>query len=89
MKHIKNVEVPAHTRKVVDFVTCDLCGGVIKTYRYEVDEVEIMHRTGDEFPEGGSGEETTVDMCGECFDTKLLPWLLEQGAKPETKEWSR
>ena len=28
-----------------------------------------------------------VDMCSQCFETKLVPWLREQGAEPRTTEW--
>lgn len=93
MKHIKTVEVPATeipatTRQWVDFVTCDLCGArLIAVGSYIVDEVEVRHRTGTRFPEGGGGEETSVDMCGRCFDEKLVPWLRSKGAEPRIEDW--
>lgn len=87
MKHMKTVEVPATTRETVDFVTCDLCGEKIDVRGYDVDEVEVHHKTGSNYPEGGSGYETSVDMCGKCFDEKLVPWLRSQGAEPRTDEW--
>ncbi len=87
MKHLKTVEVPATTRETVDFVTCDLCGEKIDVRGYDVDEVEVRHKTGSNYPEGGSGDETSVDMCGKCFDEKLVPWLRSQGAVPGTDEW--
>lgn len=88
MKHMKTVAVPATTREVVDFVTCDLCGAKIDTRdNYEVNEVEVHHKTGSSYPEGGSGEDVSVDMCGKCFDEKLVPWLRSQGVEPRTEEW--
>lgn len=87
MKHMKTVEVPATTREEVDFVTCDLCGAKIEGRGYDVDEVEVRHKTGSNYPEGGSGDETAVDMCGKCFDEKLVPWLRSQGAEPRTEDW--
>lgn len=87
MKHMKTVEVPATTKEVVDRVTCDLCGAVINVRGYDVDEVEVRHKTGSNYPEGGSGDETSVDMCGECFDEKLVPWLRSQGVEPRTEDW--
>jgi hypothetical protein len=87
MEHTKEIAVPATTRVIVDFVTCDICGAKIWEPGYEVNEVEVRHKTGANYPEGGSGEETSVDICGECFDKKLLPWLRSQGAEPRTEDW--
>ena len=87
MKHIKTVEVPATTRDVVDFVTCDLCGAAITEGNYEVNEIEVRHKIGANYPDNGNGEETSVDMCGKCFDEKLVPWLRSQGAEPRTEDW--
>jgi hypothetical protein len=88
MKHLKTVQVPASTRDVVDHVSCDLCGReIIEREFYKVDEVEIRHKTGASYPDGGSGEETSVDMCGKCFDEKLVPWLRAQGVAPRTEPW--
>jgi len=87
MKHMKTVQVPATEKQIVEKVTCDLCGAEIKRESYSSEEVEIKHRTGDSYPEGGSGDETRVDMCGKCFDEKLVPWLRSQGAEPITEEW--
>ena len=87
MKHMKTVEVPATTRERVDFVTCDLCGAKIEDRPFEVNEVEVRHKTGSNYPEGGSGDEVSVDMCGKCFDQKLVPWLRSQGVEPSTREW--
>ena len=88
MKHLKTIPVPATTREVLDHVSCDLCGAKIaNNHNYEVHEVEVRHKTGVSYPDGGSGEETSVDMCGKCFDEKLVPWLRSQGAEPQSKDW--
>lgn len=87
MKHVKTVVVPASEHQQVERVTCDLCNSEIKRTGYDADEVEIRHRTGHSYPEGGSGAETTIDMCGQCFDEKLVPWLRSQGANPTTTDW--
>lgn len=89
MKHTKTVEVPATTREIVSYVTCDLCGEKIEGRdTYDVNEVEIRYKTGRNYPEGGSGDETSVDMCGKCFEEKLVPWLRSQGVEPRTEDWS-
>lgn len=88
MKHMKSVPVPATFRDVVDKITCDICGVEIKAREWgDAEEIEVKHRTGTAYPDGGSGEETTVDLCAKCFDEKLIPWLRAQGAQPTTKEW--
>jgi hypothetical protein len=88
MKHLKTIPIPATTREIVDHVSCDLCGTTItENYNYAVNEVEVRHKTGTSYPEGGSSEETSVDMCGKCFDEKLVPWLRSQGAEPRSEDW--
>ena len=87
MKHKKQVKIPEKTETRIVRVTCDLCGNDIKSNRHDAEEVSIKHRTGNNCPEGGSGNETSVDMCGKCFDEKLIPWLMDQGAKPCIEEW--
>jgi hypothetical protein len=95
MKHMRTVEVPATTKTVVDRVTCDLCGrGLDEHYAgkqlssYYSDEVDINRRVGTNYPEGGNSTESKVDMCGECWKTKFVPWLRSQGAEPRTKDLS-
>lgn len=87
MKHIKTKKVPAKKIDVIDFVSCDICGSVIKDDLFKVNEIEVRHKKGSNYPEGGSGVEITVDICGKCFDEKLVPWLRSQGADPITTEW--
>ena len=87
MKHMKTVKVPATTTQVVESVTCDLCGAVIKRKPYDAEAVDVRHRTGSNYQEGNRGEEVRVDMCGACFDGKLVPWLRAQGADPKPEEW--
>lgn len=81
------------TRTRLVATCCDICGAKSKrddwtTEIYDVAEVEIRLREGDNYPEGGSGTRIDVDMCPDCFREKLIPWLKSQGAKIEVKEWS-
>ena len=87
MMHLRTVKVPAKEKKVVEKGTCDLCGIVIEHRAFSAEEVEVRHRTGSSYPEGGSGTVVEVDMCGSCFDNKLVPWLRSQGVEPQTREW--
>ena len=89
MKHMKTVVIPESTRDVVDFVTCDLCKNKIDDNysNYSAEETEVRHKRGAAYPEGGNGTETTFDICGQCFDEKLTPWMEANGATPATREW--
>lgn len=77
--------------KVLSETRCDLCGATTKSeWRkgcYDATEVEVRLKTGESYPDNGSGEETTIDICPDCFRDKLIPWVESQGGKPETKEW--
>jgi formate dehydrogenase assembly factor FdhD len=88
MKHMKIVEVPAKTEEVIDFVTCDLCKMKIdQSNKYQINDVEVSHRTGHSCPDGGSGELVSFDICGKCFDEKIVPFLQLFGAEPTKSEW--
>ena len=87
MKHYKKTVVP---EKVVEFqthVTCDMCGVKIERECYEVEDIEISRKTGYSYPEGGSGEKVEVDLCSNCFENELIPWLTSKGVVPTTTEW--
>ena len=88
MKYYEEIEIPATKEKRLVKTTCDLCGTVIKTIdRFDAEEIEVRHKTGSSYQEGGSGEEVSIDMCGKCFDEKLIPWLHEQGCDQKSEEW--
>ena len=88
MKHKKTITVPASESEIIEKTTCDTCNAELPTrYRHNVDEVTIEYRTGYSCPDGGSGTKIEVDMCGECFNTKLVPFLKIMGADPVKEEW--
>ena len=81
MKYKKIVIVPERQENKIVKVTCDLCKSEIKaTGCYEVDEVTIEWDIGSHYPEGRFIERHSIDMCGDCFKSKLTPWLDSQGA---------
>lgn len=90
MKHQKTIEVPAETKVVTDFITCDICHEKIKgaISSYGVNKVEIRYKYGNEYPEGGDGEEVEMDMCPKCFETRLVPWIQTFGGEPSRRKWS-
>lgn len=87
MQHKKTINVPAKKLEMVEFTTCDICGERINKVAYEISEIEVRHKTGTSYPEGGNGEEVEFDICGKCFDEKLVPWLKTQGAEPRKTDW--
>ena len=83
MQTYKTITVPAkpaQERIVGDKLFCDVCGKEEKntgwqTPAFDINETEIRHKYGSIFPEGGSWEETDVDICPECFKDKFIPWI--------------
>jgi hypothetical protein len=96
MRHYKKVTIPEKKETLLDKVTCDLCGAVAKAGRWESSvyevaeseiEVTVRQADGENYPEGGAGTKYVVDMCPNCFKTKLIPWLEAQGCTAKREEW--
>lgn len=94
MKEYITVNVPATTKEVQTSVVCDICGQKSiytwswKTDNYDATDIEIMHRTGNNYPEGGSGTKFECDICPECFQNKLVPFLQSIAKHPiDYVEW--
>ncbi len=77
---------------------CDLCGEEAENYdwrsnSYNVNETEvsvrIKQKEGENCPPdgGGWGTEIKVDICPDCFKSKLVPWLKSQGVEIKEKDW--
>lgn len=91
MKTYEKRTQPAREYDALVETKCDLCGKTTKSEwkdgSFDALEVEVRLKTGSSYPDGGSGDETTVDICPECFRTKLIPWVESHGGKATTKEW--
>ena len=77
--------------KEVDVVTehyhlCDKCNEIITCGSYNAFKFEFRHRTGDSYPEGGSGEEDSLDLCQDCAES-FIQMLKDNGYRVTTKEW--
>ncbi len=82
LEHKKTIDVPATTREVIERVSCDLCGTRTDAQDVvNVDDVTVKRELGVCYPEGSRIETAEVDMCGKCFEEKLVPWLEEHGAR--------
>jgi hypothetical protein len=86
MKKYENKIIPESVKKVLVKTTCDMCGGEIKTNGFDYDEVEISREHGSVYPEGGFTDTDFIDLCGKCFQEKLIPWLKSQGCEIQTKD---
>ncbi len=88
MKHMKTINIPARMEERIVRTTCDLCKKDTDPGNYEIDEVQVSRRHGSYYPDGGgAGDQVEVDICGECFLSRLIPWLESLGVKPVTTEW--
>jgi hypothetical protein len=84
-------------RESLTEMTCDLCGAKAHRVRgwdegwYDTNETEvsvtIKQREGCNYPECKMGTEYEIDICPACFKSRLVPWLISQGAKIEQKDW--
>lgn len=81
------------TYTVVEMTVCDICGKESRSDSWavkerEINDVEIKHRSGYFYSDGGGGsvKEAAFDICPDCFKAKLIPWFESQGARPRTEE---
>jgi len=86
--------------KELESIVCDWCKTAFKArtnenieYKfnnarscYEVKEFELRWKTGNNYPEGGCGEEEFVELCSECRE-KLKKLLLDNGIVIQKRDW--
>ena len=97
MKIYEEKIIPARKEMVLKTRTCDLCGKSSSREEWEsrsiyaVNETEIVvvvrQKDGACYPDNGSGKKYEVDLCPRCFKSKLIPWLISQGATIKREEW--
>ena len=88
MQHLKNIKIPAKTIEVVDYKTCDLCQQrIVEPDSYQVDEIKLQRHAGSNYPEGGWGTDQKFDVCPDCWEKKLVPWMVSQGAPLIITDW--
>ena len=92
MKIKETKQVPASTRELIVATVCDLCGERVGgddgwgEGLYDVEEVEISYETGSNYPDGRDTHKISYDICPDCFQNKLQPWLKSQGAEPREED---
>lgn len=90
MKHFKTVEVTYTTKRHVK-TTCDLCGADTDhedEHDENFDYVVIKRNSGYHYNGKGEGDIREINMCPNCFENKLVPWVVGQGSLIHEEEWS-
>ncbi len=80
-KQLKEVDVT-----IEEYTACDKCNEKIETKRFDVFKCQFIHKTGEIYPEGGSGELEAMDLCQTCACI-LIDLLRENGYKVNSSDW--
>ena len=81
-KQVKEVDVITER-----YTLCDKCNCKIKKESsYDVFESHFTHKTGDAYPEGGSGYIQDMDLCQKCTN-ELVELLRLNGYRINDSEW--
>lgn len=86
MKTYENKIIPESVKIVLVKTTCDMCKDEIETKDYEIQNVKISHEHGFVYPDGGWTDKNFIDLCGQCFQEKLIPWLKSQGCEMQEED---
>lgn len=54
--------------------------------QYDVDRPELSLEVGYNYPEDRHTKITILDICPDCFRTKLIPWFESLGGVPRIEE---
>jgi hypothetical protein len=68
------------------YTVCDFCKKEIELERFDAFEFTLELKTGDSYPECGSGEVWTIDACQNCAEL-LFDRLDDDGVIIDKKEW--
>lgn len=93
MKTTKKVKIPAKEVEVTEYVYCDLCTSpkingwwISSSIENNICDTGISMTEGYTSGDSGCHTVTSFDICAVCFVEKLVPWLMEQGARPTKEE---
>jgi hypothetical protein len=85
MRKIEKVVVPAKTIIDQSHMVCDICSLIVKgrhdnwsTEEGGEEEIKIYHKVGQTFFGSSCGTSINFDICPECWNTKVLAFLLEK-----------
>ena len=83
---------PERTVSVECGVICDICKKESSKFggwtfdNFGVEECTVNMRRGSNYPEGSCVTTTSFDICSDCFEDKLIPWLESHGATARKEE---
>lgn len=80
-KQLKEVDVT-----IESYTLCDKCNQKVSTGSYDAFDFTFEHKTGYSYPDGGSGETDTMDLCPKCAK-ELVEMLKNNGYRINTEEW--
>lgn len=66
---------------------CGICGLTDAESIGVTNYVTVNHKTGEYNDHGGIITTVEFDICGICFDNKVSPWLVENGATPRVRKF--
>ncbi len=91
---MKEYETVTVTEKSLKNLKCDLCGKLsFKSDNWSDDayysqEVTIESDSRSTYPEDNEGHKQSIDLCPDCFEDRLIPWLKSQNCNiPEVDEY--
>ena len=86
MKAQKTKRVMKEVEVVVEkYTICDKCGCKIETENFDAFECNFTYVVGSCYPEGGCGEEQSMDICQNCADD-LVKLLIANGYNINTSD---
>lgn len=71
---------------IESYTVCDRCNEKIVKNGFDQFHCRIEYKTGFQYPEGGNGDISTVDLCQDCADD-LITLLKENGYRINENEW--
>jgi hypothetical protein len=81
-------------QEVLAHIQCDLCGTITEDSAWYADgdsgckhTVEICHQKSESYCDCGNGTNRCVDLCPDCFEKKLVPWVESQGGTVHDNVW--
>jgi hypothetical protein len=80
-KEIKEVEVVTESYNL-----CDKCNEEIQTPGFDAFEFELEYRTGETYPECGSGDKKEMELCAKCADD-CIQLLKNNGYRINESKW--
>jgi len=75
-------------------IKCDMCGKISNRgdgwgkHIYEEKSTTIEYDKGEIYPDGGYLEKLSIDLCPDCFEKVLIPFLKSKGVDCEFEDVS-